>query len=208
MNENLYGSITVELPTPQFVVFYNGLQPMPERSIQKLSDAYIHNNGPDDIQLELNVLVLNVNEGYNKELMEQCKRLREYTYYVAAFRRYSVEYDIETATEMAIEECITNDILADFLRHHKAEVKMVSILEYDAEKHLAFERAEGKAEGKAIGTTEKEIAIVRNMYLKLSDEEIAEILVCEVAYVQKLINIIEADPTESDEELAKRLLAQ
>ncbi|MFI3237914.1 MAG: hypothetical protein R3Y47_07765 [Lachnospiraceae bacterium] len=76
---------------------------MPERSVQKLSDAFTHNNGPDDIQLELSVIVLNVNEGYNKELMEKCKRLREYTYFVAAVRRNLKKHDIETATELAIE---------------------------------------------------------------------------------------------------------
>ncbi|MFI3237855.1 MAG: hypothetical protein R3Y47_07470 [Lachnospiraceae bacterium] len=60
-------------------------------------------DNPDDIQLELSVIVLNVNEGYNKELMEKCKRLREYTYFVAAVRRNLKKHDIETATELAIE---------------------------------------------------------------------------------------------------------
>ncbi|MFI3237854.1 MAG: hypothetical protein R3Y47_07465 [Lachnospiraceae bacterium] len=204
VNKNLYGSSTVKIPNPQFVVFYNGVEEMPERSVQKLSDAFTHNNGPDDIQLELSVIVLNVNEGYNKELMEKCKRLREYTYFVAAVRRNLKKHDIETATELAIEECITNDILADFLRRYKAEVKAVSILEYDAAKHLAFERAEGKVEGKA----EKEISLLRNMYGELDVEKIAKFLACEVAYVETLIDLITAYPTETDEELAKRLFVQ
>ena len=37
---NLYGTKPIELPTPQFVVFYNGLQEQPDRKILKLSDLY------------------------------------------------------------------------------------------------------------------------------------------------------------------------
>ena len=39
-NVNLYSSKKVQLPTPHFVVFYNGERKQPDRKILKLSDLY------------------------------------------------------------------------------------------------------------------------------------------------------------------------
>ena len=38
-NKDLYGSKLVQIPTPRFVVFYNGVTYQPERQTLKLSDA-------------------------------------------------------------------------------------------------------------------------------------------------------------------------
>ena len=70
---NLYGTKLIKLPTPQFAVFYNGTAPMPERSVVRLSDAFEHPT--EDPALELKVLVLNINPGYNEELMQSCRTL-------------------------------------------------------------------------------------------------------------------------------------
>ena len=47
---------------------------MPERSVVRLSDAFEHPT--EDPALELKVLVLNINPGYNEELMQSCRTLR------------------------------------------------------------------------------------------------------------------------------------
>lgn len=39
-NSNLYGTKLVEIPAPQFVIFYNGIKEMPDRTVLRLSDAY------------------------------------------------------------------------------------------------------------------------------------------------------------------------
>ena len=62
--DNLYGAKLVKIPEPVFVVFYNGKEEMPERSVLRLSDAYEQPSG--DPALELKVIVLNINPGYNK----------------------------------------------------------------------------------------------------------------------------------------------
>ena len=38
-DKNIYSSKKIHLPSPQFVVFYNGIEYLPERSIMRLSDA-------------------------------------------------------------------------------------------------------------------------------------------------------------------------
>lgn len=83
---------------------------------------------------ELKVLTLNINEGHNCELMEQYQILREYAQYVAKVRENAREADLDTAVEQAVNDCIQNGILAEFLRKNKSELAItMSIFEYDKE---------------------------------------------------------------------------
>ncbi len=84
-------------------------------------------------RLELKVITLNINDGHNKELMEQCQILREYAQYVAKVRKYTKEMELDAAVECAVDECIREGILKDFLRENRAEVIAMSIFEYNKE---------------------------------------------------------------------------
>ncbi|MCM1190429.1 MAG: hypothetical protein NC541_14185 [bacterium] len=129
--ENFYGSRRVLLPVPHFIVFYNGKNPCPERQVMKLSDAF--RSREDEPQLELQVLVLNINSGYNTEIKEQCRTLDEYMQYVDRVRKYAAVMPMEEAVDRAVDECIREGILREFLLANKAEVKRMSIYEYDEE---------------------------------------------------------------------------
>ena len=130
-DKSLYSSTLQKLPAPVFMVFYNGTEEMEERTELRLSQAYEHFEGEPN--LELKVMVLNINAGHNEELMKQCRMLKEYAQYVARVRGYAGSMKLEEAVRRAIRECITEEILTDFLRKNRAEVEMVSILEYDKE---------------------------------------------------------------------------
>ena len=80
----IYGRQLVKIPTPRFFVFYNGRDMQPERQVLKLSDAFI--NPEEDPALELKVVMLNINLGRNKALMEQCHTLLEYAQFVDRLR--------------------------------------------------------------------------------------------------------------------------
>lgn len=71
--------------------------------------------------------------------------------YVARVREYAGSMSLEAAVEMAITECIRDDILAEFLRKNRAEAKSVSIYEYDEEKHMRHVKEEGRQEGLQAG---------------------------------------------------------
>ena len=144
-DENLYGSRKVLIPPPRFVVFYNGEEEQPDRKILKLSDLYaVEEEKP---RLELEVVLLNINQGHNKELMEACHTLWEYAEYTDRVRKYAKEEGIAEAVERAISECIKEGILREFLEKNRAEAKNVSIYEYDQEKHLRQEREAAWEEG-------------------------------------------------------------
>ena len=153
-DENLYGRKKVEIPPPRFVVFYNGEEQQPDRKVLKLSDLYTVEE--EEPKLEMEVLMLNVNQGHNPELMAACHTLWEYAEYTGRVRKYAKEEGIVEAVERAIRECIQEGILKEFLEKNRAEAKNVSIYEYDQEKHLRQEREAAWEEGERIGREEGE----------------------------------------------------
>ena len=182
-HKSLYSSVLQKIPAPQFIVFYNGLEKKKDYWVNHLSEAFENQSG--DPKLELEVLTLNINEGHNKELMEQCQTLKEYTQYVNYVRRYAKDFELNEAVKLAVNECIHDNILSDFLRVNKAEVISMSIFEYDKELE---ERKLRKAEYEAgVADAKKQTALAlasRNM----SYAEISEILNVPVKSVLSWIN--------------------
>ena len=151
-DENLYGTKCIQIPTPQFVIFYNGSQEQPDRKILRLSDAYcVKEEHP---ALELTAVMLNINRGHNEKLKEMCKSLKDYSEYTARVREYAQVKPVEEAVEQAISECIQEGIMAEFLKQNRAEAKQVSIYEYDEEKHMRQEREASWEEGREVGREE------------------------------------------------------
>ena len=130
-HKSLYSSTQQKISAPSFIVFYNGTEKKADRWDKTRSEAY--ETPTADPKLELKVLTLNINEGHNKDLMEQCHTLREYAQYVAKVREYARTAELNTAVEQAVNDCIQSGILAEFLRKHKSEVIAMSIFEYDKE---------------------------------------------------------------------------
>lgn len=206
---NLYGSKLVRLPEPQFVVFYNGADELPERSILRLSDAFSHKGG--EPKLELEVLVLNINPGFNLELMEHCRTLREYMAYVDTVRKYARETDFPEAVDRAIRECLAKGILADFLSRNWAEVKKVSIYEYDEEKHIRQEREdameEGLQQGMQRGETLRLVTQVLKKYAKgLSPKETADMLEEELSVIEEIYLLKQKFPEWTEKEIMNKIL--
>ena len=159
-NENLYGEKLIRIPAPQFVIFYNGIDDYPDIQELRLSDLYYDHT--QKAGLELKATMLNINKGHNRELMEKCQILRDYSEFTALVRKYAKVLSLNQAVERAVDECIAKGILGDFLRKNKEEVCHMCIYEYDEERHMRQEReyfmekglAKGKAEGRVEGMSE------------------------------------------------------
>lgn len=152
--KKIYSGKRLELPYPQFVVFYNGTKDEPERQVLKLSDAFPKWVNKGNPALECKAVVLNVNLGYNKEVMEKCKKLKEYAQYIARVRTFlRAGFDIETAIDKATDECIVEGILEQILRDNRGEVRSMLLTQYDEQAHIEYEKEisheEGVAEGEA-----------------------------------------------------------
>ena len=105
--------------------------------------------------MELKVLVININEGYNQKLMESCQILKEYAQYVSKVRTYKKTPSLNEAVEKAVEECIQEGILREFLLKHRAEVVAMSIFEYDREWEEEILRKEEFEAGRELGKEEE-----------------------------------------------------
>ena len=146
---NLYGKSLVKIPTPKFVVFYNGAQKQPEKMTQYLSDSFEQKT--DDPELELKCKVYNINYGKNRAIMEKCRWLDEYMMFVDKVREYhrsKDEDDLEADINKAIDYCIENDVLKEFLLERRGEVTKVMALDYTFDKQLEMERADAWKEGR------------------------------------------------------------
>ena len=148
---NVYGSKLVKIPTPHYVVLYNGKEDTEEQYELKLSDAFEHAGGC----VELTCTVYNINAGHNPELMERCPLLREYAELVARIRSgQDGGLSIDDAVNEAVDSCIREGILKDFLLKHKAEVVGMLLTEYNEAETMELLREEAREEGWAEGREE------------------------------------------------------
>ena len=196
-NQTLYASALVKVPTPHFVVFYNGETEQEAETILRLSHSVQQKT--DKPELELMVRVLNINLDKKQEVLEACQLLKEYMLLVNKIRRYTDEYkDINQAVEQAVTECIEENILADFLRKNRAEAIEMCIFEYDdkREKELIrkAEYAEGMKEGERIGREagkKEEAERIFNIYqlfrANYTENQIKEKLGMNVEEVRKIL---------------------
>lgn len=131
---DIYGKKLIELPTPKFVVFFNGSNMKEERKVLRLSDSF--SKAKDKACMELEAEVLNINYGKNKELMESCRPLMEYSYFVQKVKEYSANLERDKAIELAVDECIQENVLKDILIKNRSEVIDMLLTEYDEEKRI------------------------------------------------------------------------
>ena len=179
---NLYSSTIQKIPTPQFVVFYNGMKEEPDRQILKLSDAFQAEGGC----IECEATMLNINLGRNMELMEKCRRLEEYATFVSTVIKYTQSgvLDLGEAIRQAMDECIEKGILSDILTNQRAEVFAVLLETFDKELYERDLRENIRAEVKK----EHILELVRRKLEKgKSVEEIADALEEDTETVKELI---------------------
>ena len=161
-DDSLYASALLKLPTPHFVVFYNGERNMPERTVLRLSDAY--EKPAEKPDLELSVTVLNINSGFNESLKETCSLMGEYMQYVERVRHYTKTRHLDQAVSKAVDDCIQEGILAEFLTSWKSEVIAMSIFEYDEKREkkklLQTERKYARLEGLEEGMQKGALGII------------------------------------------------
>ena len=154
-DKNIYGRGTPPIPVPKFVVFYNGDEDQPEEYYMKLSDSFAKKT--DNPELELVCKVYNINYGRNEQLLKKCGIIRQYMTFVEYVRFYHKEQDydnLETAINRAINRCIDEGVLVDFLKENRSEVVKVTQLDYTFDRQIMLEREEAREEGRMQGHEE------------------------------------------------------
>jgi len=142
---NIYGSTLVKIPTPRYIVFYNGTKDVDSVIHLKLSDAFIKKDRTGIY--EWTATVYNLNKGKNDELRFRCGALDGYMTLVERVREnVIVTKDVAKAVDDAVVSCINDGILKDFLIAHRAEVIDMCLTEFDEKTFVNSIKEEGREE--------------------------------------------------------------
>ena len=172
---DIFGRSLVKIPTPRFLVLYNGETTMPDVTKFRLSDAFIKPDKDGAGEFEWTATMLNINKGSNKALHKKCESLYNYSSYVAKIRdNLAAGMSLLGAVTQAVDFAIANNYLDGFFKREKGKIIMFSMTEFDQEAYDRHRRREGYEEGaqqKAIEDAKKFLADG-----KYTAEEIAELL--------------------------------
>jgi len=148
--------------------------------VLKLSDMFAVCDMEYPVNLELIVRVYNINKGCNPKIAQRSVTLNGYEVYIAKIRKYSKTMRIEQALAQATDECIKENILADFLKLNRKAVQnmLTAVWDYDVEKKVLLEEAreEAREEGREKGREEERINLAGRLKAKgMSVNEIIEL---------------------------------
>ena len=139
-----------------------------ERRTLRLSDAFETDTGAGEY--EWTATMININSGKNQSITDSCHVLYEYAVFVAKIKRYRDSMALKEAIDLAVRECIEENILKDFLEQHRREVCDMCLTEFDEKKYEDVLREEGQEEGLAEGL-EKGLAKGRKTEVFVSVQE-------------------------------------
>ena len=81
--QRMFDRKILKIPAPKYYVFYNGYSNAAEQVDLRLSDAY---DGTGDIEVFAHMI--NVNKGFNSDLMQHCKPLADYSEFISRVRAH------------------------------------------------------------------------------------------------------------------------
>jgi len=140
----------LKIPTPEFIVLYNGKNPFPPEKTLRLSDSYM---ATDDLlkksgSLDLTVRMVNINPGQNDDLLQKSASLNDYSAIVEHVKliRDGGASLVDSISE-AIKWGISQGILEAFLTEHGTEVSGMLMTEFniDVAKEVWQEEAREEA---------------------------------------------------------------
>lgn len=176
-NKNIYGKSLVKIPTPRYIVFYNGDDSYPDKLELRLSDSF---ENPDKSgAFEWTATMLNINKGHNQNILNKCQALFQYSEFVAKIKEYRQLMPIAQAIHKAVDYAINNNYLDGFFKKHREGIMHSCLTEFNEEVYRKgiYEEAIIKFLHKLQSKNfSKEEAINQIMeYFDLSNEEAAKL---------------------------------
>ncbi|MCI5830506.1 MAG: PD-(D/E)XK nuclease family transposase [Treponema sp.] len=117
---DIYSSTLLKIPTPQFIVIYNGSRQTEDIEKLKLSDAF--EVPKNDGEFEWTATLVNINKGHNEQLLAKCKPLNDYATYIERIKAnikqgLSKKEAVDEAMEFAIKSNMLNGFFLFLLAH-------------------------------------------------------------------------------------------
>jgi hypothetical protein len=146
----LYRRALRKIPTPEFIVIYNGREPYPDKKTLRLSDAFIGKGR--DHALELVATVHNIAAGHNGRLLAASRSLSDYAAFVSMVEDCRASgLSLDDAITKAIQECKKHGIMRVYLESRGSEVLNMLLTEWNMEDALRVAREEEREIGERIG---------------------------------------------------------
>jgi len=173
----IYQERMLEIPTPEFIVLYNGTKPFPPEKILRLSEAYkvkdeIHKSSGN---LDFTIRVVNINPGCNDDLLQKSEALNGYTIFVERVRRSRDSgINLRDAITEAINWGMTQSTIKTFLKAHGLEASSMLMTEFniDIAKEVWQEEAREDGYEEGLADARKEIeSIIADKDAKLADKD-------------------------------------
>lgn len=205
----IYRKKRIMIPTPKFFVFYNGKEKAPLEKTLRLSDSYLEKT--DDPMLELIVKVININLPSKHKLLEECRPLYEYSWFIQRVKEYEEKgISRDDAITFAISDCKRENIMTEFMYEHGSEVANMLFGEYNEELEKQVIREEAYEDGYEAGVQSGEER-GKQLGIQIGEQkgEILKLirLVCSKLTKGKAISVI-AEELEESQELIEKICVE
>lgn len=147
IGEDLFTSRLIKIPSPRFVVFYNGKKELPDVCEYRLSDSFEIHDATG--KFEWTATMININADHNKALQKSSKPLYDYCSYVSEVREFRKKFSWREAIEKAVDFAIKENLLDGFFKQQRMEILDMSLTEFDQEEYDRNRRREGAEQQKA-----------------------------------------------------------
>lgn len=146
--DDRYKQKLIPIPAPEFYVFYNGATDYPAEKKLRISDAFDSSRTKKSelFPLELTVKVYNINKQDDTFLRQHCASLYGYKKLVQ-YAKEAKNAGTENHLDFAIERCIKEGILSDYLKQNSTEVRNMLIADYNYETDIRVKRQESFSDG-------------------------------------------------------------
>ena len=149
-DKDIYGSKLIKIPSPKFIVFYNGNTELDDTLKYRLSDAF---EFPDNSgEFEWTATVININKGHNESIQKNCESLYHYCAFVNRVKEnLKNKMTANDAINEAVDFAIKGNFLEGFFQEQKMNILTDLLTEFNQEDYDRHRRAEGYEEGVEAG---------------------------------------------------------
>ena len=156
----------IKFPKPKFYVLYDGNKDEPLKYEMKLSDAF----DGDSSSLELIVTSFNINYGLSQPLLEKCQYLKDYSRLIGQVKEgLSNKLSLHEAIIKAVDYCINNNVMKEYLTQHEKEVFNMLALQWNIDDAKTAWQQEARDEG-AFDTEIKNLKrLINKMHMTIEE---------------------------------------
>ena len=160
--EGLYGKNLVKFPAPEFYLFCVGKEQWGRKTLC-LSESFLAEPKENSLELVVNLINLTYNE--DSEILQRSPSLLGYSellYHIQEELKINGG-DLKQAIDAAVDTCMDEDLITDFLQKHSKEITGMLFQEITVEEFAEIRAREAYADGEKAGAAQEKREIAKNL---------------------------------------------